>query len=445
METSESRSPDSPDPVDCTVTPVDHSASCPEPCAITVDLQAVCDDLDYGLPGVRVAPAPDATWLVTTSNRDRMFFRTDASGTTREDSGLPPNLVRMETGLALTPDGALELVADITVPPNYEKGLIHAAFGGQEWSAAEVYDLPDKFVPFVGFEIAPDGARHIWVSGKEGKEIHHLTQDASGAWHVDPTTVPEDRTFTLTNDGRPVELWLAKAGVEEQLMTRIDGVDAALGSPIGGWDYWPLRSYAVTHAPASAIGEPAIAAAILQPDGLRVAWPGGGSYQEIALPGTAALQGEPCTGVAWPPCPTEVCSESTEGVGKGTFAVARTADGTLWVAYSYMQRAVEAHYEENCDTPVGECECHYVVDKDVRSATLHLVRVPVSGGAPGEVLSMPIEPVYTEGVFSGATSQGRAFDLRAFGQDLAIGLLAGEGQDRYGQRVRVLRIDTSKL
>jgi hypothetical protein len=82
------------------------------------------------------------------------------------------------------------------------------------------------------------------------------------------------------------------------------------------------------------------------------------------------------------------------------------------------------------------------VTNDSSTGTLHVVRVPLDGGAPKEVLSMPIERPGSRGAFgAGEFDDPRFVDARGFGKDLAIGVRTGWTTNA----VRVLRLDTSKL
>src|SRR5690606_11941923 len=57
------------DPViECAGTVVDHSADCNEGCAIVEDVRITCNATEFGDPGLRVAPSPDATLLVTAAS-----------------------------------------------------------------------------------------------------------------------------------------------------------------------------------------------------------------------------------------------------------------------------------------------------------------------------------------------------------------------------------------
>src|SRR5262245_55509332 len=102
-------------PAACTATPVDQSASCPAPCPVRVNVEVACDDDYLGFYGVHVVPAPDATWLSTSSSEDRMLYQLDAKGGVRKDDALPKIGYR-QIPLSLTPEGAMRGVMFTGIP-----------------------------------------------------------------------------------------------------------------------------------------------------------------------------------------------------------------------------------------------------------------------------------------------------------------------------------------
>src|SRR5688572_6000935 len=63
-------------PGTCTWTTKTSNATCPiGPCPIMLDEELTCSDTEFGAHRVRVAPAPDATWLATASSRERHVYR----------------------------------------------------------------------------------------------------------------------------------------------------------------------------------------------------------------------------------------------------------------------------------------------------------------------------------------------------------------------------------
>jgi hypothetical protein len=69
---------------------------------------------------------------------------------------------------------------------------------------------------------------------------------------------------------------------------------------------------------------------------------------------------------------------------------------------------------------------------------LHLARVPLDGGAPEEVLVMPIAALAGD-IFDDLYTPSSPVELGAFGRDIAIGVRLRDS-DAF---VRVLRLDTA--
>src|SRR5262249_32060729 len=94
-------------PAHCTWTKKTSNAACPSgPCPIVLDEELTCDDANLAWRGLRVAPAPDATWLATPSSGDRLVYRITATGEERQD-GVPQDFAGREISLAMGPDGAV--------------------------------------------------------------------------------------------------------------------------------------------------------------------------------------------------------------------------------------------------------------------------------------------------------------------------------------------------
>ncbi|MCA9694063.1 MAG: hypothetical protein KC636_31035, partial [Myxococcales bacterium] len=99
-------------------TPGDHAADCPEPCAITLDVELRCDDSEFAAPGLRVAPSPQATYLVTSSSNSWYLF--EATGDEASAlPGLPGEFTRETILLATDPEGRVHLAADESKPVRF--------------------------------------------------------------------------------------------------------------------------------------------------------------------------------------------------------------------------------------------------------------------------------------------------------------------------------------
>ncbi len=152
-----------------------------------------------------------------------------------------------------------------------------------------------------------------------------------------------------------------------------------------------------------------------------------------------------CTSLYDGGCPGP-CHETAVGAEHGSFALARTADGTGWLAYVVTHYDQQLHFTlaTPCADPVGcdpEPRCNRWVDADATSYVLHLARVPAGGGLASDVISVPVaSPVIAS--LDGLTGV-RTLDVRGFGTNLAVGI---ETTDSSGNvSARVLRIDTTRF
>src|SRR5690242_10657898 len=60
----------------CTARTMEHAGACTsEPCAIVADVEIFCGYDEFADPGIRVAPAPGATWLATSSSHGAIVHR----------------------------------------------------------------------------------------------------------------------------------------------------------------------------------------------------------------------------------------------------------------------------------------------------------------------------------------------------------------------------------
>jgi hypothetical protein len=439
-------------PVVCSSRVMDHAAACPtSPCAITEDVEITCDDWEYTAPGLRVAPAPDAVWLATASDRERLIYRIAGGSAVRTEQGLPLSYARRIFTLALGKDGAPHLATDATEidgstsPIGYPGGAEHAVFANGAWTTSLIYDRPDKYVPVVDLEIGADGAPRVWVVGDAPDTDLLATPAPSGSWSTVQAAAPAGgggwRRFTLTADDRPAALDFSSASNDSawQLRTLIDGVEAPIGDPVAS--YFP-NSYAVTHAVApagAAAAGPSLAVAIQHDDALHVAWPTSPTYAELAL-GGSNVPVPVCNGSYNNGCPGP-CHETSAGIEPDAFAIARTADGTIWVAFVRTQFDRQIHYEESCSPEPG-CFCSATIDQENTTATLHLFRVATATATATEVLTMPVAPLQSFNLFSDLWTPVRWVDLRGFGSDLAIGVRTRTDVE-LASAAHVLRVDTT--
>ncbi|MEZ4449246.1 MAG: hypothetical protein R3B09_07180 [Nannocystaceae bacterium] len=427
-------------PVECVVSPMEHLEACPgEPCPIVEDVEIRCDDDEVAAPGIRVAPTADETWLVTASSHARIFIRVvDGEGGLFE--ALPEAFDRETILLAAGPEGAVHAAADVTQPPTYDGGLVHVADPGR-WAPTTVYDTT-KYIPILDLEVALDGVPHLWFIGDAPDQKNLATRVDEVEWSVGPAPLPsgvEWTHYTLTSAGAPVGAGFHEAGSGWQLWTLVDGVEAMLGAQVD--DLFP-HGYRLTPAPVPlAPPGPPYAVAIQHLDGIRVVWPEGDPYTEVAIAGSESLL-TLCDGTWDDGCPAP-CHELGGGLEDGAMALARGSDGVVWLVYVRTQLDYEVTYSEECTKNQG-CYCKTKVGADVGAATLQVVRVPVDGAPPTLALSQPIADPALFDLFSGWQDTPRGVDARAFGDHLAVAIRTMDGPGGP-YAVRMLRIDTSML
>jgi hypothetical protein len=418
--------------IDCDATPLDHAAACPEPCPLTVDLEIRCGGR-LGDVAVSVAPAPDTTWLVADTFEASLLFRADALDAVRLDV-LPNRLAARAVHAALDPAGKLHLLGD-TSDTSFKDGALTHFAESADWQPSEIFSVPGKEMYPIGFEVDADGKPHAWFTFEANKQ-QEAVADGQGGWIISavPKLGTHQQRESLTADGRRV---IAAFDLAQALFD-IDGVVREIGDPIdtdipGGSS--SLR-IAAAPAPGDLMIDPPTAVAIHdEDDGLKVAWPKqADGHVNVDLPDTAAPV-VTCFATSNGPgtCPKEPCIEKSSGVEHQAFALARTVDGTLWVAYviTHADRVID--FLEDCrDT----CECVRVITTDKTRGELRLFRLKTDGTPPQQVLALPMAAL-------SYPYAGQAVDLRGFGDQLAFGARVGGAED--DPRVHLLRVDTTKI
>src|SRR5262249_50644430 len=145
-------------------------------------------------------------------------------------------------------------------------------------------------------------------------------------------------------------------------------------------------SVASTPAPGSPAG-PLFALAAARDEGLAV------------IAGTATTKTKALVTSATAPVPTchapspcsGTCNEKAIGMENGAFALARTDDGTAWLAYVVTAFDQTLTYSSAGGEP-GSDFCAGTVTGDTSTATLHLVKVVLDGTTPpAELMTMPVD------------------------------------------------------
>lgn len=400
--------------------------------------------------GLRVAPAPNTTWLSTSSNADQMLFRISGGSAERSNHGL------LHSGLlALDNEGSLHMAyietplgASLYSNPPF---AAHAVLRGNTWTSERVYANPPGSTFVDAFEIAQDNQLYLWASGGVIDVAWLMTKKpAATSWTGSSGggALFWDRGYTVINDGSPVTLGVVRpnSGALGDLYVELAGENIELSRGL-----IPHSTFRVTHAPppsSDASVGPDLATVTQASSGLSVAWLTPDGVAHVDLPGTTftpSPEESIFVGVKDP-----VCASSSRYVAAGValdeYNIARTSDGSIWVAYIYTKYDVQHHYEASCTVCSDDncCRCDRVIEQDASRASLHLLRIDTITATAREVLVLPMAPLQVRAYFLKSWRDPRMFDMRGFGKNLAIGLRT-RSKTVARPNVRVLRIDTSTL
>ena len=305
------------------------------------------------------------------------------------------------------------------------------------------------------FEIDANDTAHQWFESFNGEPdgFRHATRTSGGDWMVEtiePANPGAFTRWTLDRAARSVGFSYeidAQLSQHSQLETRIDGVDAPLGSladPPVSPAYKPL-SPAV---PATTADVPAFAAVIDRLDALSIVWPSSASadgYIEREVP-HSARQAPQCYRATPSSCGPE-CVDTSEGMV--AFAITQTSDGLLWLVWSELHNDIAYHYIDSDCAGQWECSCGVEVMHDNSTATLHIASFDFATEEVTERLTMPMPPLDSTNAFTTNGTDIRLLDARAFGDQLAIGMRVTSdvafNANWESQAVRLLHIDTAAL
>ena len=432
------------DPITCSFEVASHDVGCPGgSCPITADVEVRCTEREFGAAGVRVAPAPTGTFLGTSSHEGTYLFEITPSGGSRFDA-FPMRLDATTMVLAQGPTGEVYAVGDETTidgstsPIGYPNGLVLVRPEGSGFVKETVADRDDRYVPVHDFEIDPAGVAHVWYASDPPSGVSVAKRTVDGSFSSSAVqTVGEGSRFTIDAAGAPVSLGFIPNG---------SFYDLAYGDPpevLTGVSVPSVSTkYRVTQAPASVNGasvEPFVA--VLQHDvGLHVVWPEGQASDEIEIPGTnvpsyvcpATTDYDSQNGT----CPAP-CHETATGIENGAFAITRTADGKVWLAWIVSHLDYMRVYEKQCFDSDTMCICSGVAE-DVKTKN----ELVIARYEPGQLLvdplfTLPIDAPAAYDLFSDLWTDVRLLDIRAFGADVAVGVRL---EDEKRVKVRVMRI-----
>lgn len=379
------------------------------------------------MSGVRVSGDASATYLVAATWDLTSLLSVTPSGATVV-SGF--DLHGMPVDLHDDAQGRLLVVADETSADGKEGGL-RAQLGAPGSFTSYLIDDPlDRAAPFSDVSIAPDGTARVWfvqdiLDGPPWRTYAVAVLGPNGTTSVTPQPIPADTEwvhFGVAVDGAPIAFGVNAA---PQLLALEPQGERLLGAG---------SSYRVARLPSDAGAETVPYAVALQDQsGIRVVVPAAGPGSvELPVPGTEPLVAS-CEGGTDPMSCPGPCHETAIGVEPGAFAIARTAGDVAWVAFAVTRRDDVLAYELNCIDGGTFCQCIELIQEDHTTSELVVVKVPLLGGAPEEVLRVPAGALN----WFNMSSDDRIVDIASAGEDI---LLAARLRDGKESKIRVLRV-----
>ena len=435
-------------PETCDGVAVDHATTCADGCPIVADVRVTCDAHAFGDPGLRVAPSPDTTWLVTTSDNHAWMMDLQADGLVAAHV-LPEDITRTTMSLALDPAGAPHLAADATQflgPNDYEGGVVYVSGTAAPYDVELVYD-GEVYGPLFDMEVDLDGRAHVWFSSDPPDGRAEAIRELDGSWSQRDAPVPGVsgwQRYTVTPTGASVAFDFVESGGEYHLAALADGQTRTLGGGFG--PSYPGSYVHIAPPPQPALDDPGPDYVMLveHDDGYRVVWPTTEGSQEVALTQTAPFE-PTCVvdeGGGGPgSCPT-TCEETGMGVEDRMAAIARTSDGRVWVAWMWTERDQTLSYTETCDEEVG-CYCNFDIDREESRGEIVVAQVDLDTLVVTEVLRVSDTNPHQWGLFTDYRESPRAFDMRTYGTDLALGARVRNTEAYEPAAIRTLRIDTT--
>jgi hypothetical protein len=426
----------------------DAQAECdPELCVVVSDWDLV-ETARYGIEDFHVATSADTTFVaLTTSGAEdrRRLVALDASGEVSVDQGQVGRTAI--AGLAVDAGGSLRFAGVRGRPPGSDEPvLVHEGIlTGTTWSHSTL----DQARWSLGLEIDPsqrslvhaeDSAGAPLLLARGGDDPSSLTSLPAGfeerALALDARGAP---TFSLASDSTLSVLDEAGNAIFTQALPSVSTGDLPMMKVAPG------QPFAIDDGSD-------LAFAALGEDGLHVLLGdrGGGNAVDVTVPSTAAAAftcplraegtGSGCGAECAPPCrssgsgltPISIAAPASSSA----FALARTDDGALWLAYLASDLELTVNYVWG-NTGAGCSTCGAVGGTTQGSTELKVVRIAPDGSSLQEALSAPV-------VIVGPDPNGSAQLLvraRAFGRRVALAVV----QERtVGSGLRVVTLEASE-
>ncbi|HEY5447857.1 MAG TPA: hypothetical protein VIQ54_03870 [Polyangia bacterium] len=400
-------------------------ASCP----VLVDATLTCSE---GFPfGASVAHGPGDAGYVTLTGR--------ISGIS-----LPfhPQLIRIDPAAAGAPTVEMDpfqavhmrVATDAAGVPYLfgdEVGGYSVAYGARAAAGwvTETISPADTTQYFIsGGAIAADGRAFALFAPADNNSLYLGTRAAAGGWTRDVVSTTHSalaQALALGPTGQVYVAYQVFSGGQALLRLQ-QGTSAPqlLTSYTSSWGSAKLDVVAPARVPPVVSMDVVIAGS----QDIHVFTPGAGAaYVDIAVPGAKIQNATGCENAGCPPA-TTTCTAKAETTFAGAQALASTADGSVYLAFTKRHVELDTHFERVVQ-PGGLGICNQITDADRSRTELVIARVPVGGGTTiNEVLHVDL------GNFSG----GVEIDADARDQRLYLVVLGSAG-------ARYLVLDTQKL
>ncbi len=430
---------------DCELIPGDHDELCGDgPCPIVDDVELHCDDIALGSGGV--SAGVDAERVYTTAQSDAGAWLISAVGDQGELEELPRLFGSSRTLLAQAPSGEVHLAANRSEQldgffdsqisflrldqPGFVSELLHHA----DPNASSSMDR---------LEFDYEGMAHAWFTAQpfQGDKFARATRhgkrldDASWWFSELPVTADFAHDFALTPAGESIgfDFDFDPFELNSQLVAHACGETRTLGDPIIHDDLRVPR----LPLPGPLLEGPDYLVAVRDEPGVRLLWPQGETWAAFDVPGTSPnattcpVQACPCT---------QTCHDTGVGLPGTSYAIARTSDGVVWVAWLTRENDIEWAFSPET-WPSEPCHCKAEVVSDESRTTLHLGRIDSALTSMVETLTMPVARAQVRP--EGPT---KTLDLVSYGDRLGLAITSYEDSSADPKGfIRLIGIDTEAL
>ena len=430
---------------DCELIPGDHDALCGDgPCPIVDDIELHCDDVRLGDGGV--SAGVDAERVYGAAESYTGAWLVSAAGDQGELEVLPPLFESSRILLAQAPSGEVYLATDRSqqLAADYETEISFLRRGQSGFVSETLYQAePNAGASIDRVEFDYQGTAHAWLSAKpffgetfERASRHGTRLDEASWWYSElPVTTYFAHDYALTPAGEPLgfDFDFDEDEPGYQLFEHSCDGTRTLGEPITHDDLRIPR----LPLPEPLLDGPDYLVGVRDEQGVRLLWPQGDTWAAFDVPGTSPNE----TSCAFQECPcTQTCHDTGSGLPGTSYAIARSSDGVVWVAWLTRENDIQWAYSL-VDWEDEPCHCVAEVVSDESMTTLHIGRIDPALTGMEETLSMPVSRAQVRAW--GAT---KTLDLVSYGDRLGLAIASYEDSSADPKGfIRLIGIDTKVL